>query len=126
MEQHSLTKRELQIMQVLWDSSESMSAREITDKSVDLSQNTVQSVLRRLLKLGFIKTDGVGYSGTVLTRKYLPSYSHANYLTTTMSSSAINRLVANFIEESTEEDQLQKLEELIKDKRESLKNRGDL
>lgn len=45
-----LTKKERTIMDILWNANSALSASEIKDTSPDLNINTVQQVLRNLLK----------------------------------------------------------------------------
>ena len=49
----NLTKKEEQIMEILWESEKALSARDIQNQSNDLSIFTVQQVLQRLLKYKF-------------------------------------------------------------------------
>lgn len=76
-----LTNREQEIMKILWDSSESLTASEITAKKEELSINTVQALLKKLLKYELIKVERIVYSGTVLCRSYLPVISPEEYET---------------------------------------------
>lgn len=46
MEQNGLTKRESQIMNILWNSEQPRSAHEILLASPELSRNTIQIVLK--------------------------------------------------------------------------------
>ena len=68
-----LTNRDMDIMNVLWESSESMTASQIVEAGPSLTINTVQAVLRKLLKRELIQIDKIVYSGTVLCRSYLPA-----------------------------------------------------
>ena len=50
-----MSKRELDIMNVLWESEDSLIASEIPGIKPEISLNTVQSVLRKLLKRQYIR-----------------------------------------------------------------------
>ena len=50
-----MSKRELDIMNVLWESEDSLIASEIPGIKPEISLNTVQSVLRKLLKKKLVK-----------------------------------------------------------------------
>ncbi len=117
----TLTKRETQIMQVLWEAKSALSSKEIAKSSESLSQNTVQSVLRKLLESGYVETTGVGYSGTVLTRKYSPKISEEEFLNSIISSGALKNILANYISGPANSTDLDKLENLISEKRRSLR-----
>lgn len=74
-----LTKRDVEILSILWNSNRSMTASEISEASPELSVNTVQAVLRKLLKNKLIKIENIVYSGTVLARSYTPIISAQDY-----------------------------------------------
>lgn len=74
-----LTKRDIEILSILWNSNRSLTASEISEASPELSVNTVQAVLRKLLKNKLIKIENIVYSGTVLARSYIPLISAKDY-----------------------------------------------
>ncbi|MHB7983602.1 hypothetical protein CPZ13_11555 [Lacticaseibacillus paracasei] len=116
-----LTKRELQIMQILWNSATALSVREITSLSDNLSQNTVQAVLRKLLSEHVIEVDGIGQSGTVHTRNFIASLSQEDYFKKIMSPSALKNLVSHFIESTTETSEIDELASLVREKQKDLR-----
>lgn len=65
-----LTKRDMDILNILWNSRNPMTAAEITNAKDELTINTVQAVLRKLLKQELIEVADIVYSGTVLCRSY--------------------------------------------------------
>lgn len=65
-----LTKRDMDILNILWNSQNPMTAAEITNAKDGLTINTVQAVLRKLLKQELIEVADIVYSGTVLCRSY--------------------------------------------------------
>lgn len=73
------TQRDTDILTILWEAGHSMTASQIVDSSPDLTVNTVQAVLRKLLKNNLIKVDDIVYSGTVLSRSYIPTISAEEY-----------------------------------------------
>ena len=74
-----LTKRDIEILSILWNSNRSMTASEISEASPGLSVNTVQAVLRKLLKNKLIEIENIVYSGTVLARSYIPLITAQDY-----------------------------------------------
>lgn len=70
-----LTRRDLDILSVLWDSEKPLTASEIVAANPALNKNTVQPVLRKLLKNELVQVADIVYSGTVLSRSYIPSIS---------------------------------------------------
>ena len=77
-----MSKRELDIMNVLWESEDSLIASEIPGIKPEISLNTVQSVLRQLLKKKFVKVAKIVQSGTVLSRSFAPAISPDEYALT--------------------------------------------
>lgn len=76
-----LTRRDMDILHILWDNGESMTATQIVHADSSLTMNTVQAVLRRLLKEELIEVDKIVYSGTVLSRSFRPVMSEEDFET---------------------------------------------
>ena len=76
-----LTKMDVRILEVLWESKEPLSYSQIVEVEPSLNVNTVQAQLRKLLKQGLIHVADVGYSGTVLCRNYEASCTKEELLT---------------------------------------------
>lgn len=68
-----ITKRELDVLDILWKSERPLVASEIMAKNPELVMNTIQSVLRSLVSKGYIEVKSIEYSGTVLSRAYGPT-----------------------------------------------------
>lgn len=130
-----LTRREYDIMYILWQSDTSLVASEIARRGEDLTINTVQAVLKKLLNKKLIKIDEIVYSGTVLTRSYAPTVSADEFemdflLTSFLKLADKPMMTSNFIaallEQEKDSDKLQHeldyLEKLLQEKRAQLKN----
>lgn len=117
-----LTKKELQLMTVLWNSSIALSANDISNINPDLNKNTIQVVLKKLLDKELIKVDNIGYSGTVLTRLYVPVVSQEAYVSQSLTNQTMKKLVANFIDSSDTMDDLSEIEKRIAQKKKELLN----
>ncbi|MEH2958664.1 BlaI/MecI/CopY family transcriptional regulator [Candidatus Merdisoma sp. JLR.KK006] len=78
---HKLTNKEYEILKILWASETPLTASNIVERGDALSINTVQATLKKLLKREFIRIDQIVYSGTVLSRAYLPSMSQEEFET---------------------------------------------
>ena len=78
-DEYALSKRELDVMNVLWEAGKPMIASDIPGMQPSLSINTVQSVLKKLLHRGFIEVAEIVHSGTVLTRSYRPVITSEDY-----------------------------------------------
>lgn len=111
----SLTNRDLDILTVLWNSSKSMTASEITSANPDLKINTVQAVLRKLLKNNVIEVSDIVYSGTVLSRSYAPKISRKDFALFKLTSEYHNlgkdlskaSLVASLLDTESDEEKVQ-------------------
>ena len=76
-----LTKKEILIMSILWDSESPLSASEIKELSnEDLSIYTVQQVLQRLLKKDFIKVAQIIQKNKTFMRIYSPVLTQTDYI----------------------------------------------
>lgn len=124
-----LSGRELDVMNVLWSVEKPLVASEICRANPSLSINTVQAVLKGLLKRNLIRIADIVYSGTVLTRSYETVLSASNYSVSQFKDSlaVINNdvstvgLIAALLEqEDNEEEVINELEELLKERKQQL------
>jgi len=132
----SLTKRELDVMTILWESSSPLVASEITKMDESLNINTVQAVIRKLLDKKYIEVDDIVYSGTVLTRSYKPALSKKEMAVQRFLGQfqendkvSIPNLVATLLKhEKNEQDVIEELELLLAERKKLLneKNESDL
>lgn len=120
MDKILFTKREQQVMELLWNSADSLSAHDLVEKS-GLSVYTVQQVLQRLLKSEYIKVDGIGRTYKSLTRQYSPVLSQADYIQNTLEENTHFQLAAGFIDKTSSLEQLDQLEKMIQEQKEKLK-----
>ncbi len=127
-----LTKRDMDILNILWNSSSPMTAAEIAGAKEGLTINTVQAVLRKLLKQELIEVADIVYSGTVLCRNYRASVS-AEEITLSRFTNEIRRFsdkisassfVAALLDRETDKEiraeEIQNLERLLKDYKKDL------
>ena len=68
-----MNKREREILNVLSESPDPMTSTQVCDAKRSFTQSTVIAVLRKLLHMGLIETQGVTHSGKVLTRLFAPT-----------------------------------------------------
>ncbi|MBQ9142627.1 MAG: BlaI/MecI/CopY family transcriptional regulator [Lachnospiraceae bacterium] len=86
----NLTGRERDILSILWNSEKSLIASEVVTYREDLTINTVQAVLKKLLKRNLIEVDQIVYSGTVLSRSYKPTLTEAEFQTRMISANILD------------------------------------
>ena len=73
--------RELEILNILWNSDTALTSSDIVEAGNRLSQSTVQAVLRKLLKEELVEVEGVTHSGNVLSRTYRPTEASREVIT---------------------------------------------
>lgn len=121
MKTKQLTKREQQIMEIIWDSEKDLSANEIKTIAGEISIYTIQQVLKKLLKMNYIEVAGIGYTKNSITRKFKPIITQAEYIDSCINSKTRLKLATNFIRNNSDSETLDYLEKLIKEKRNNLK-----
>ena len=114
-----------------------MVASEITSMRDDLSINTVQAVLKKLLQKKLIAVDEIVYSGTVLSRSYKPTMTPDQFEIQKFENAfskvsgkpfSLSSFVATLLEEEKDTSDLlseiDSLEQLISQKREELSKKN--
>ena len=121
----SLSEKEKEIMMVLWQVGEPLTASSIAENGDTLNINTVQALTRNLLKKNFIEVADIVYRGTVLSRRYRPLLSAEEYASENLEIIRQNSQkfsTLNFIDHLINEDDtvlLDALEKLIQDRKKS-------
>lgn len=112
-----LSKRQLEVMKILWNTSKPMVASDIVKANPALNINTVQACLKVLIKAKAIEVADIVYSGTVLTRSYRALISKTDYFNDVyrdiIGTSSVSPLIASFIEHEESLDELNELQEMI-------------
>ena len=126
-----ITTREEEILNILWNHGESLLASEIVKLDERLNINIVQATTKTLLKKKLIKISDIVYSGTVLSRRYEPTISKVDFLKEDMINyfQKIKNNISSFTivstlldTKETDLEMLDKLQQLIKEKKEILEN----
>ena len=117
-----ITSKQLEIMQVLWKSDQSLTASEIANSDPALNINTVQVCIRQLLKNEYIQVADIVYSGTVLCRSYSPIVTKQEYVDAFFCDDVGGLSAAlSIIDETNDTSMLDELEKAIERKRKSIK-----
>lgn len=121
-----LTRRQEDVMNVLWESDEPMIASAIVKKREDFNINTVQSTLRTLVKKECIEIADIVYSGNVLTRSYKPLIRREE-VTSDINLGVKNvlkkeNLFARYVDEIDDLDVILKLEKVLEEKKKKLES----
>ncbi len=118
-----LTKKQLQVMRVLWNSYAALMSSDISNIDKTLNPKTVQLCLKQLLERGYIRVEDIAYSGTVLSRRYVPTITVEEYLKNTygyLIEGSDKSLLVALINSKTTVAELDELQELIQIKRKQL------
>lgn len=128
-----LSGRELDVMNVLWESKKPLTAKEISENAPCLSINTVRVVVKGLLKKEFIKVSAIVRSGTVLTQSYEPVLDAQEYMVNQMTEgikgkiSHVKVLASLLQQEENEMEVIEQLEMMLKKRKEEIeKGKEDL
>lgn len=76
-----LNPRELEVLKILHESDRALTSTEIVNSGNELTQSTVQAVLRKLLAAELVEVQGVTHSGNVLSRTFGPTEKSKQVLT---------------------------------------------
>ena len=119
-----LSKRQLDVMKILWDAGTPMVASDIVKAGSSLNINTVQASLRVLLKAGLIEVADIVYSGTVLSRSYRPLISRDAYFDAEykdiVGNSSTSSLIAAFIRQEQDTSELERIEQMIEKRKKEI------
>ena len=122
-----LSKQQLEVMKLLWNSDEPLMASDIVKLHESLNINTVQACLRVLIKAEAIEVADIVHSGTVLSRRYRPLLSKDEYFSETykdiLGDASRSSLIASFISIETDISELDRLRELIDKRKAEIKGR---
>lgn len=122
-----LTRRQQDIMNILWESDTPLIASEIEKRRDDLNINTVQSTLRTLVKKNYVEIADIVYSGTVLSRSYRPLikreqvWSEFDFGVKNILSKT--HLFAQYVDEINDLDTILSLEETLQKKKKELEKK---
>ncbi len=123
-----LTKSELEIMNVLWKAQRPLSRSDILNLSEDKTwkTNSIHILLNSLLEKGAIKEDGFARSGKVWGRLFAPAVGIGEYYRETVFLPAGEEvypvlLSAMVDDETLSAETLNKLEEILRRRREQMK-----
>lgn len=123
-----LTRRELDVLNILWESSKPITAKEIVELNPSLSINTVQAVLKHLLKKEYIKVGDIVYSGTVLARGYSAVLDANEYMAEQLMQGisskrlSVEGIMAALLRyDQNDKKTIEKLEELLKQHRDRIR-----
>lgn len=104
-----------------WKHDIAMSANDIKLASKNLSINTIQQTLQKLLEIKYIKVAGIGQNKKAITRLYRPVISEAEYVNTFIGEDTRAKISAYFVEHTDDLEMIEQLKNLIQEKEKELK-----
>ena len=108
-----LTKRESQIMTILWNHDQEMSANDIKLASDGLSIYTISQALQYLLSIGYVEVTGIGKNKKSIARLYSPCISESDYVSSFIKKETFEEIAVHYVQSSNDIDEITKLEHLI-------------
>lgn len=110
-----LTKKELEIMKILWASKTALSVTDFIERKPTLVTSTIQAALRSLLKKSYIKVESIVQHNKVYARTYIPVLSENEYMMESFNTSSLETKIflAALIDKENNLDTLEQLEKLI-------------
>ncbi len=124
---YKITSRELEVLRVFWESDESLTAIDIPKINPKLKINTVQGVIKNLLKKNYIEVDNIIYHNTVLTRTFKAVLTQEEYMMDHFGSGSLdtNTFVAALISNESDPETLKKLEAIIQERLQSIQKESE-
>ena len=118
MKKNLVSNKEFEVLSILWENETGLTAKQIHEINPDLVLSTVQSVLKKLVKKDLLKVDEIVYSGTVLTRSYIPTLNKENFILKQFEELDMPELLTQFLGNSNNTSKtLEEIENVIAAKR---------
>lgn len=118
-----LTNKQMDVMNILWENGKPMAASEILKANKELNINTIHACIRKLLEEEYVKVAYIDYSGNVMSRYFMPTVSKEKYFSESYKDIIGSKkiILTSLIETETNIEELEQLENLIRKKKEELK-----
>ena len=118
-----LTNKQMDVMNILWENDKPMAASEILKANEKLNINTIHACIRKLLEEEYVKVAYIDYSGNVMSRNFMPTVSKGKYFSESYKDIIGSKklILTSLIETETNIEELEQLENLIRKKKEELK-----
>ncbi len=117
-----LSNKEMEVMQVFWNSDHALASCDIPRLDNTLNINTVRVAIKNLLKKSYIEAADIVQRGTVLTHTYRPSISFETYLNEQLKHINFNslNLVCSLVKQEKSSVNLDELERIINEHRHTI------
>lgn len=117
-----LSNKEMDVMQVFWNSEHALASCDIPRLNSALNINTVRVAIKNLLKKSYIEAADVVQRGTVLTHTYRPAISFEAYLSKQLEHMNFNslNLICSLVKQEKSSANLDELEKIIDEHRHTI------
>lgn len=125
MKQYKLTKKELELMNIFWDTEDPLTAKQIHERYPNLVLSTIQVTLNNLIEKEAIKISEINYSGKTLTRSFEAIVSREDFILTEFSNIDISKLVSSFLgrkRKNKKGDEIEKIETVLEKTKKNIRN----
>lgn len=112
-----LTKRDQDIMEILWRCEKPIAVFEIQKEIPELSKNSIQQILKRLLDKDYVYVANISQNKKALMREYLPNITKEQYFSLSLDTKTFLQLSASFIEHCDDMEVIEQLQKEIDKKR---------
>ena len=104
MKMTHLTKRESDVMEVFWNNDRPLAVGDIQQVISEITSNSIQPVLKKLQKKGFIHVSGISQNKNTLMREYLPSITKAEYVASLLDKDTFLQVASTFVQNNGNDD----------------------
>lgn len=105
MKMPHLTKRESDVMEVFWNNDRPLAVGDIQQVISEITSNSIQPVLKKLQKKGFIHVSGISQNKKTLMREYLPSITKAEYVASLLDKDTFLQVASTFVQNNGNDDE---------------------
>ena len=118
MNKKTLTRREKEVMDILWNHDNPLPACEIQKELPELAVNSILPILKRLLDKNYIYVEDYSQHNKALMREFRPTISKERYMASLMDDKTLLQLTTSFIQECNDMNVLNLLQREIDKKKE--------
>lgn len=112
-----LTKKEKNILDILWEFDKPMCVADITAVNNTLKKNTVTVLLKKMLDKNLVYVADIRKNGKTLAQYYKPTVNKDSYVLSSLSDKQALNVAAMFIEQDASNEDLDYLLQLINEKK---------
>ncbi|UUX34481.1 BlaI/MecI/CopY family transcriptional regulator [Fundicoccus culcitae] len=119
MKKIKVTNKELEILHILWNAGEPLTANQMCEANPELVMSTVQTNLRNLQTKKLIKVADIVLIGKAFSRSYAPLMSQEDFILNQYKNINLENLMTGFVGQnnSISDEEISKIEALLEEMR---------